>query len=202
MKRILMFDLDGTIIDTMNIYAEFASKLIEKETGLNKNYVKKVYLDTAGMDFYSQLKIMSIDERKRGKIYTEFIERKDKLLSKTSLPENVKDFIIKLREIGFKTILSTNNECRVVKKIEGINVFDEVLCFDGKGMRKGKPHLNYVKIRYKARADEILFIGDSTYDLIIYSKHNIETVKTRGLFREDETERIYRIIRKRAFKKI
>ncbi len=203
MIRIIMFDFDGTVIDTMKEYAELASLIIHRYTGISRHEAMRLYQSTAGMDFPSQLIAMGItDETTRKTIYRDFLLAKNKILERKKIEPIVQDFLIRLRDIGFHTILSTNNECHLIENIEGVDVFEDILCFDGVSFRKGRPHLNYVKRKYNARIDEILFIGDTVYDLKVYSVYGVRTLKTRGLFHDGEPERMMRLIKRVAFKKM
>ena len=46
--RLIVFDFDGTLVDTMEAYAEKASELIEKFYGVPREKARKMYLETSG----------------------------------------------------------------------------------------------------------------------------------------------------------
>jgi HAD superfamily hydrolase (TIGR01509 family) len=193
-KRVILFDFDGTVIDTMNQYADIASEIISKYTHLTREEAREKYLETSGRSFDKQLEIMGIDNSVSQKIYREFIEAKRRLLKNMKIPENVVNFIEKLKKEGLATAVSTNNECPLVQMIEGINVFDIILCYDGKTHEKGEPHLRTLLQKEATSLDNIIFIGDSPYDIRTYSALGVKCFRTRGLYNQREQERIYRII--------
>ncbi|MBE9390861.1 HAD hydrolase-like protein [Fervidicoccus fontis] len=194
MIRAVMFDFDGTVIDTMNEYAGLASEIIEEIAGIDREKAKSLYLSTAGMSFKEQLKIMGIEGGKAEEIYRRFIEGKMVILKSKRISPHVEILIGNLKERGIISSLSTNNECSVVYLIDGIRAFDEVLCFNGSDSYKGEPHLKFLMEKYGLRKEEIVFIGDSDYDIRTYSVLGIKSIKTRGIFSEEERERIIREI--------
>lgn len=193
-KKVVLLDFDGTVINTMKEYAVLASELISKYTGMNKDLAYKLYLETAGMDFPSQLKYIGIDGSLAKKIYIEFVEGKRNIVKSKEISQHAKTFVLKLKELGIRSSLSTNNECELVNSINGIEIFDLVLCFDGISFRKGTQHIEKLMNVFGIGKDEIVFIGDSDYDIKVYSSIGISSIKTSGLFSEEEVERLLNII--------
>lgn len=188
--KAVLFDFDGTVIDTMEKYANAAASILSEEAKIEAEVVKKLYLSTAGMDFPSQLLKMNIDSNLIEKIYHKFIEEKKKILEGEKISPYALELLRELKKRGKIVAVSTNNECGLVEKIAGIEDFDEVLCFDGRDFRKGEKHLNALLSKYGLKKDEVVFVGDSDYDIITYGKLGIRCLKTRGIFDEEEEEKI------------
>ncbi|MGC8678370.1 MAG: HAD family hydrolase [Fervidicoccaceae archaeon] len=188
--KAVLFDFDGTVIDTMKEYAEMAAEIISKEIGIEKKEAKRVYLSTAGRDFLSQLRLMGIEGERALKIYSEFLEEKKKILNSKEISHHAVELMKELKRKGMIVAVSTNNECELVFSIPGINNFDEVLCFDKKQFKKGTAHLSALMLKYHLKKEEILFIGDSDYDIETYSQLGIKCLKTKGIFNEREADRI------------
>jgi phosphoglycolate phosphatase-like HAD superfamily hydrolase len=184
---LVLFDLDGTIIDTMGKYAEIAAELISKYTTIPKEEARRRYLQLSGRPFRDQLKLMGIDERILEEIAREFERKKIDILAHSSPQPIVYDRINRLKRAGLKTALSTNNECHLVKLVKWMNkVFDFVLCHDPRlGLRKGLPHLERLESMGFRRC-EIIFVGDSDYDLEVYKPYNIRAVRTKGLWKDND----------------
>ena len=177
-------DFDGTVVDTMKEYARAASELLSRRLGLDPEVARRLYEATAGMAFRDQLKLMGVDEDKIESLAREFEEWKKGLLATLRLDRKVASFIERLRKAGLKVYLSTNNECNVVLESPGlVEPFDGVLCYDkSRGLKKGRPHVEEVARREGVTPEEILFIGDSEYDLNLYSKLGVRVMRTRGLW--------------------
>ena len=183
----MLFDLDGTIIDTMTGYAEIACRLIEEHAGIPCERARQLYLQTSGRHFRSQLEAMGIRGDLRELIARRFEEEKKPLLSRSSPAGLVWERVARLKRAGLRVALSTNNECRLVKEIRWMNeLFDIVLCHDpDRGLEQGLPHLKILE-SMGYRPCEIIFIGDSDYDLQVYKPYGIRAVRTLGLWKPED----------------
>ena len=64
--QLLVFDLDGTLIDTMGDYADKAAALIRDHYGTPKDEARRRYFETSGVPFEQQLEqIFPGDDRRR-----------------------------------------------------------------------------------------------------------------------------------------
>ncbi|MEM0112193.1 MAG: HAD hydrolase-like protein [Fervidicoccaceae archaeon] len=196
--RVVLFDFDGTVIDTMGEYAESASNILSEETGIDKERAKELYLRTAGRDFFTQLRLIGFEGRVAQRAYMRFIEEKRKILRKKAISSYAIELINDIKKMGIIAALSTNNECSLIYEIPGIHAFSEILCFDGLDFRKGYPHLKKLQEKYSVREEEILFIGDSDYDIDTYSQLGLKSLKTKGIFDEHEAKRLLEEIKRIA----
>ncbi|MCE4621646.1 MAG: HAD hydrolase-like protein [Desulfurococcales archaeon] len=182
--RIVLFDFDGTIVDTMDALANKASEIISKALAIDKETARKSYLSLAGRPFREQLKLLGVDEPRREQAALEFEEFKKSLVKSIKLDPLVINRLNALRSLGLKIYLSTNTECSVIMENKDLTeVFDGVLCHDPlTGSRKGRHHLEELTKLENVELDEIVFVGDSLYDLEIYGRLGIKAIKTRGLW--------------------
>lgn len=192
-KGIVLLDYDGTVIDTMEIYASWVGKTLSRYLPLSESELRRKYLETAGRPFIEQLQIIGLPEDVSREIAKQFTEYKRELLKELDVNSCVKGFIEGLRKLGLIAVLSTNNECESVKTSPSIYAFHLVLCFDGKTHRKGIEHLSTLH-RLFGEKIKIVFVGDTDYDIEVYARLGIEAIKTRGLFFCDEADRVLKII--------
>ena len=186
--RLVLFDLDGTIIDTMGEYAEAAAEIISRHTGISREEARRRYLSLSGRSFREQLRLMGVPEDKIEVIAREFEEAKKTILERHRPGKLVWDRIGLLRDCGLRVALSTNNECSLVERIDWMrSLFDIILCHDPeKGIGKGLPHLRVLEEQGYRRC-EIVFVGDSDYDLEVYKPYGVRSIRTRGLWKPDDT---------------
>ncbi len=185
--RLVLFDLDGTIIDTMGEYADAAAEIIAGHTGMRVEEARRGYLSLSGRSFREQLRLMGVPPEEVEAIAREFEDAKKAILERHRPHPRVWDRIRALRECGLRVALSTNNECGLVERIDWMGeLFDIVLCHDPRrGIGKGLPHLRVLE-ELGYRRCEIVFIGDSEYDLEVYKPYGVRSVRTKGLWREDD----------------
>jgi len=183
--KIVLIDFDGTVVNTIPLLAKKASELISRGTGIDEEKARKLYLSLMGRPFREQLQILGIDDPfKREYLAKEFENFKKSILKNIKLEDLVKERILLLKEHGLKVLLSTNSECNVVKNNENlIKIFDDILCHDPKtGERKGRPHLDKVIKIFEVKPCEVIFVGDSEYDINLYSSLGVRSYRTKGLW--------------------
>ncbi len=195
--KVVLLDFDGTVVDTMKEYARLAAPLIAQALGISLEEAKRLYMETAGRSFRDQLTLLGVKEIE---VYArKFEELKKPLLANLKLNPLVAERIKRLRDAGLKVYLSTNNECRVIEVNRHLTLlFDAVLCYDEeKGLRKGREHLMEVLRREGVSVEEVVFIGDSDYDVELYSGLGVHAIRTKGLWdpADNAVEEILRISR-------
>lgn len=181
--RVILLDFDGTIVDTMGAYAEEAARILEA-LGLPRDRVLSLYRETAGMAFRDQLRLLGLEDSMIEEVARLFEESKKSMLARLKLDSRVVEFVVRAKMLGLSVYVSTNNECDVVMSNEDlVRVFDGILCHDpARGLRKGKDHLELLREMFNLRECEVLFIGDSDYDLELYRRLGVRVLRTRGLW--------------------
>ncbi|MEB3816343.1 MAG: HAD hydrolase-like protein [Desulfurococcales archaeon] len=186
--KVILLDFDGTIVDTMDEYARLAADIITAETRLPRDEVEKRYRETAGMAFRDQLRLLGLDDGTIEGIASKFEAAKRRLLSRLRVSENVEWFVKQARARGLKVYVSTNNECNVVNSNAALlKPFDGVLCYDPeRGLKKGEGHIGFLERVLGVRRCEIVFIGDSRYDVELHRSLGVRILVTRGLWLDAE----------------
>ncbi len=193
-RGVVLLDLDDTLIDTLGLYLGLVADIVSRYTGMDRSDVAGKYRELLGMSFRDQLAAMGLEGDSLDRAYREFVESKKRLMQSASMPESVVRFSEKMRSRGFATVISTNNECEVVSVIRGIEHFNLILCYDGHGHRKGRPHLESLAKTLDVPFNRMVYVGDADYDVQLYSSLGIPSVKTKGLFRGGEAGRIEAIV--------
>lgn len=76
---LILFDFDGTLVDTMPAHSKLAAEVINKYFGINKKLAYKKYIETSGLPFEKQLEIIFPSKKhkqKREKCAKEYVNRK------------------------------------------------------------------------------------------------------------------------------
>ncbi len=199
--RLVLLDFDGTVVDTMSFYTEEAARIISRYTGISLEEARSFYRSTVGRAFREQLRLAGVPSSRLEEAARVFEEWKKKLLVGIELHPDLVKLILLLRRSGLKVFVTTNNECSVVSRAPRLtSVFDKVLCYDKVERKwKGKPHLEEILLM-GFRLEEVLFVGDSSYDIELYRKLGVKTLRTRGLW--DKSDEAYRFLEELAISRL
>ena len=189
MKSAIIFDLDGTIIDSMDEFSDIASAVINKCYGTELSEARKQYFQTSGLPFFEQIEVLHPgDERNAGAAEEYESTKKKTYLSKKAYPDAV-DALEYLRSKRIKTVVSSNNFQGLVSDLTdklGLK-FDLVLGWR-ENFAKGKDHFKFVQEKFACRPDEMIFVGDSLKDSDKARDFGIDFIAKTGTFSRKDFE--------------
>jgi len=165
LPRVLLCDLDGTLIDTMPTLADIAAEVMERFYGTPGVLARELYLATCGRPFAAQLEeIYPGDARNRVASDT-FEAAKPARCNKVQMPAETRRALEGLRAAGVRIVVSSNNG------VDNVDTFAETSKFDfdltlgfGGGLAKGRPHFDAVSRFFQVDRQQMLFVGDSLHD--------------------------------------
>jgi phosphoglycolate phosphatase-like HAD superfamily hydrolase len=177
LPRVLLCDLDGTLIDSMPTLADLATDVMESTYGTPRVLARELYLATCGLPFVKQLEeIYPGDPRNAGASDT-FEGRKPARCDVIRMPHETRRALERLRAQGVRIAVSSNNGRRNVETFARNSEFpfDLVLGF-GDGLAKGRPHIDASSSVFGVGRQEMLFVGDSLHDGEIAEREGIPFV--------------------------
>jgi phosphoglycolate phosphatase len=188
--RAVMFDLDGTLIDTMGGFADLAAEIMEARHGLVAAEGRRRYMETSGIPFRHQLEVIHPGHRENDAASDEFETRKRAVCDAAVMTAQTVAALERMQRTGIKVIVSSNSAQHFVDEFQTREAFrfDLVLGF-GNGLAKGKPHVDHTCERLGLGRDEILFCGDSLKDGELARACGIAFVGRLGTFTSDEFRR-------------
>ncbi len=163
--RLLVFDLDGTLIDTMGDYADKAAALIFEHYGLKIAEARRRYFETSGLPFEWQLEQMFPKEPCNTEVAEIFESWKDGHLANVTLSSETEQLLRGWRNTGFRAAISSNNLEPYVQRLATGWPVDVALGYRAQdGFGKGEPHFQKLEERFDFSRQQMLFIGDSPND--------------------------------------
>ena len=177
MIKCIIFDLDGTLINTLNDLAITANETLN-EFGYDPIDIEKYrYFVGNGIRKLIERCLVenNIDLINLDKVYNKFLENYNlSYLRYASIYEGMNEVLNILKEDGYLLFVNTNKNDQIAKAM--INHFFKDIFIDVYGdsinyPRKPDPFIiNKIKIEYNLNNDEIIYIGDSNVD--VKTAHN------------------------------
>lgn len=190
--EVVMFDLDGTLIDTMNGFADVAAAVMVELHGLDAADARRRYLATSGIPFRQQLEIICPSHVANAAAATIFEQRKRSHADRASLDGLTVQALARLRSFNIKVVISSNSEQHFVDEFVARQDlhFDLALGFDAStGFAKGRPHVEYTCKTLGVTRAQIVFCGDSLTDGELARDSGVAFVGRLGTFSLEDFQR-------------
>jgi phosphoglycolate phosphatase-like HAD superfamily hydrolase len=181
--KVLLCDLDGTLIDSMPTLADLATDVLGEIYGTPRVLGRELYVATCGLPFIGQLELIFPGDDRNQRASDLFEARKPERCNRIRMSAEVEQTLGELKRRGAAIVVSSNNGVDNVATF-ALNAgfqFDLVLGF-GNGMAKGKPHIERAEARFDVDRSEMLFIGDSLHDGEVAEREGIPFVGLAGTF--------------------
>ncbi|NPA38485.1 MAG: HAD hydrolase-like protein [Candidatus Nanohaloarchaeota archaeon] len=189
-SRVLIFDLDGTLIDTISAYKEKAAEIISSFYNISLEHAKELYLKTCGLCFREQLEVIFPGHHLNDKISKLFEEKKQAIIKDIKIEEKIENVLKSLKELGYIIAVSSNNLDKYARQILRDLPVDYVLGWDGGAFKKGEAHINYLEKVTGFDRDYFLFFGDSVVDLKLMKKCKVRFIGIESTFTDKDFRKV------------
>ncbi len=186
LPRVLLCDLDGTLIDTMPVLADLATDVMVGRYGIPRSLARELYLATCGLPFVHQLEDIFPGDPRNAEASDAFEASKPARCSAARMPADTRAAVAELKSRGVRIVVSSNNGTDNVETFARLSEFpfDLALGF-GNGLAKGRPHIELAERTFGVGRREMLFVGDSLHDGEIASAADIPFVGLAGTFSKE-----------------
>lgn len=197
-KNTIIFDFDGTLVDTMQIFADVASRLIFENYGLEREAARKKYFETSGLPFCKQIEMIFPGHDLNPKVASAYEMEKIEAASDIAMERETREALKILKDQGYELAVSSNNFQHNISRFAENNrlggLFKLALGFrDGFG--KGKEHFDFIKNELGVNNKEMIFIGDSINDARLAKENGIDFIGKTGTFAKNDFAKFEKNIR-------
>jgi phosphoglycolate phosphatase-like HAD superfamily hydrolase len=162
---LLVFDLDGTLIPTMEDYADQAAGLMEAAFTTPFAEARAAYFRTSGLPFEQQLRQLYPDHDDTDSVAERFESWKDGYLRGLALGAQVADLLSAWRAEGYLVAISSNNMEHYVERLARDWPVDCALGYrPSDRFAKGEDHFRALEERFGLSRERFVFTGDSPND--------------------------------------
>ncbi len=186
LPKVLLCDLDGTLIDTMPVLADLATDVLSEQYGLPRSLGRELYLSTCGLPFFQQLDAICPGDARNAFAADLFESRKPARCRAARMPTDTRGALFALQGRGVRIAISSNNGIDNVQAFarDSRFPFDLVLGF-GDGMAKGKPHVARTIDAFGVGVEDLMFVGDSLHDGEIANAVDLSFIGLAGTFSKE-----------------
>ncbi len=191
MIKYLVFDFDGTVVDSAGLYVRLANNIADELGIANKLGSPKLRLEElrsfSGMPIKKRCKILGIPLYRLPAMNSRMQEEIKSHIHELKWINGIEDKIRKLKEAGFKLIIISSNS---IANIEGflrgknMNAFDEI--YSSKGIFDKHRSINKLIKKLGINKDEAVYIGDEYRDIKACKKSKIRIISVTWGFDSEE----------------
>ncbi|MBU5361705.1 HAD family hydrolase [Enterococcus raffinosus] len=168
MIKTVIFDVDGTIIDTEFVMIKSLQKTLKDEKNLEVPEENLEYI--LGIPGKKAIKRYSSSEAEVDMLHSSWAENVKRYIQHATVFPQIKESLIKLKEKGIQlgvVTSKTNEEMETEFTQFGLNEYFDVLV-TASDTKKHKPNpepILYALQELKCSPEEAIYIGDSIYDM-------------------------------------
>jgi HAD superfamily phosphatase (TIGR01681 family) len=189
MKKYIIFDFDGTLVDVLHIVEDIFKKIVKKY-GYGDITDKEIE-SLRSMDAIEIIRSFKFPIWKIPKLSKAVRKQLAERANETKPFKHIKELLATLKSKGFKLAILTTNKKSTVKsilKINNINYFDAIESSGGI-FNKSKYIIRFLK-KNNLKNEDVVYIGDEIRDIKAAQDVGIEIIAvTWGLNKRDVLEK-------------
>ncbi len=187
LKKMVVFDFDGTLVNSMEAFADIAARVMPRYFDITPARARRCYLETSGLPFFQQLETLFPNHPNNKRAAEDFETIKKQSYFERPVFSDVAATIDDLRKRNVKVAVSSNNFQELVDQYIGRTGmrFDVVMGYRD-NFAKGEDHFRHIEQHYGIARDEMTFVGDSLKDGDRAAASGVSFVAKEGIFSKEE----------------
>jgi phosphoglycolate phosphatase-like HAD superfamily hydrolase len=175
--KVLLCDLDGTLVDSMPALAELATEVIEAHYSTPRVLAHELCLTTRGVPFAEQLEQLFPDDPRNGEAAAGFEAARAARCDAIRMAPETRQALERLRARGVRLVVSSSSTSADVERFAKATEFPfDLLLGVGPDGAKGPAHLDAASRAFEVGRQEMLFVGDSLRDGEIAEREGVPFV--------------------------
>jgi len=175
MDNFLIFDFDGTIVDSRELVRALYNEIAERE-----NYIKINQVDVANLSNLSineRCKELNLPLYKIPSIALEVRKKYKRQLPKLKMKNEVSLLLHNLKKAGFRLgIISSNDKSNIVEflQVNNLNIFDSIFS-ENNLFGKHQAISKFIR-KHNLQVSDAIYIGDEVRDVVACKKVGIKVI--------------------------
>ena len=180
---VVVFDLDGTLVDTMDSLADLAAEVLHGGHRIAFEEARSLYVETSGVPFREQLDLIVPGEAGLDQTAEIFEFRKRAIAQEADLTRPRRHALESLRERGYQLTISSSSAQHFVEEFHQRVAFDFDLALGfAPGQTKGAQHFSITCNALDRTMDQLVFVGDSLRDAALADQSGVRFIGRLGTF--------------------
>ena len=195
-KWFVVFDWDGTIIDSLEIKINNAGTLFNKWFGVEEKKARDAYRKHSGIPrkrlfdaICKELSLPPLTDNVFNQMSKEFSSLNLQVISQIEVSEDTKHTLSALKSRDYYLFVSTaaahDEVTFLVDKLNLAEFFVEVLGSKN-GFTKGAAHISYILEKYGSPESGVIFIGDEPTDVRLGKEAGVLTAVRLGSHKRED----------------
>jgi phosphoglycolate phosphatase-like HAD superfamily hydrolase len=201
---ILLFDWDGTLVNSLDIKVQHAGLLFAEAFDLDPAEVEAAYRQHSGIPRQQLFNAICVDNG-LSSLADELFVRLSKRFSAMNLEalchpgtqglisSDTYRALEDLKELGYPLYVSSSADPGEVQKVAGalgLAPFFQEIMGSSPGFTKGKHHVEHVLCVHNTLANTVAFVGDEPADVILGRDAGVTTIARAGTFSNEDLAKV------------